>query len=300
MSVPDPDETDQRQTPSLSQVRRAENIQIVVATGVLSGYITLSTKNMLPRGVIGAWMNIFALFSLIFLGIKLTVITINTHTTSVSLGDFPSIMQPVVERWPSLPFSLVDIDRIMLPVIYIFSFWGIVLLYMGDLLYNKVASIVDVNILGLFSNLDLSYAYIAATILVLLVAAVRFAVAYNATMTQLKTASTGGDILLASGRSGSEAEIQLRNPSTEQAISADNISMVVNKPTGVSVDIGHSRIVDESNNEWRPIRDIPPGRTMNMSLTFTRERGSDANPSEITVTTRFKDEYEQVEVFEFA
>lgn len=304
MSSSDSVGSNQPETLSLQQVKRAENIQIVVATGVISAYIALLSRDFLPTGVLRIGLEIFVVSSLVFLVLKLTFITVTTYTSNISNTDLPSYIPRffwiVLERAPSLR----TVDRIILPFLYIFSFWGTLISLLPILIPDQATTEISIAISGLVgstvgnaADLFLPLLYLGLAILGLIPPAIRYTLGYKTAMTEIETASTGGTILLTSGGAGSEAEIQLRNPSEDEAVDADDIRIRIDSPDWIEVTVENTIPVDEDENERKPTHGLPPNGLMNLSIIFRSASSGSRSTSQVKISTIFKNQIEQIETY---
>lgn len=246
---------------SRQEIQRAENIHILVALGVLSAFVALSTTRevALPTLTCVFYSNeltcilfFHALLSLLFIPLKLATITVLPFYSP---------------KW------VRNIDHKYLPMLHVFIFMGslpaLVILAAG---YNPTHPYL---VLG----------YFAIEGIVLIIPAVIYGLKFQKKVSDLNTTATDREVIVAGSGSGDAAELHVENP-TEDRIAKDEIRFTVDSPPGLTVRIGQCTPTNDSETEFKPKTGLEPGEPSILPVEIWREDTSPGiSQSEIRITT---------------
>lgn len=287
---------DERDIDFARSQRRIENVHLVVATAVLSAYLSLSSTNSLPDGKLSWPIKIAAIASALFLYVKISIITIYPYQKYYNKkdGSYSWIASVFGRLYPNRMPNLKQIDRTLLPVIYVLFIWGSPIPAL--LAYLPKISTLRVFDESSFLVQNSGGIYLLILLLTLIPLALRYQTAYSQTMAHLETGSTNKTIMMGSGGASAEASIEVSNPDETNPISADDIRFLVDSPAGIDVTIGQSIPVDDEI--WKPRRDVPAGQRLLLPVFFNQTSEWDSISEDIVeVTVQFQGDYEIVEKY---
>lgn len=276
--------------------RRIENVQLLVSTAILSVYFGFSPTDSLPNVLLSHAIDAAAIFSGVFLFIKLSIITVYPYQRYYAETDGSyHILLSIFDRLYSDSFpSLKRIDRTVLPIVYVLFIWS-------SPIVALLAYLPEISGLGSFDVPSFLVQnsggiYLLIFILTLIPLALRYQTAYSQTMAHLETASTSKTVLMGSGGSSAQATIEVSNPNNDNPLPAEDIRFLVNSPDGIDVTIGQSIPVED--DVWEPYRDVPAGERLLLPVVFDQTPEWDSISEDVVeITVQFQGDYEVVEKY---
>lgn len=249
------------------QVERAENVQVVVAIAVLSGYLTILTEPDAPFQRFSFTVNVLAFVALLFLVGKLITLT----------------LRPFYEHgW------LREADRKVLPGMFVVIFaitFAIILpsaIPLPEFDYNRIIQWISQVIPGPLKATDI---YILIWAIVSILVGWQYASWTAETMSQIETAAPNVRITFTSGERGETFPLTLKNP-YDTEIPPEDISIDMVPSSGVSVDIPQAKKLDE--NVWRPRLAIPANDRLKVDIQIKRsEEAEDISDESIEIITKY-------------
>lgn len=238
-----------------SRERRVENIHILVALAVFSAYLSGLPAN-LSNTEFGGVFELFGIISIIYLGLKISTISV----------------RPV---WDPKPLAMFD--GYCLPIIYVVLLWGSVITLFLDSLPAVARPLLNLVSLKLFILLEF---------IILIVLGMLYVRVYGRAM-GIQTTSTDRIRVFSGGPHGDSLEVILRNE-THQRIPKEDIRIRVEAPEDVEiVDVQPAVEVDEG---WMPAIDLEPNQRFKISINVSPEEDrTEAAEETFTITTAFGD-----------
>lgn len=295
---------------SVEQVKRAENIQIVIATATISAYVALLGRNILPNNFFSDLFFGSVVFSSIFLILKMTALTTLVYRTEVETNktssSFDAYLLKIGSLWGYLPgpeseglSSVSQIvrwaNRTVVPLLYALLLW-IILIYIPFFTITKLApKQLVVNILQLTSNLLFQVTFTLVSAPIVIIMAARFLLGYRATMAQIETGSVPGPIFVASGPSGSDTELLIKSSSESKKYKNTDIRLEVDRPSSVAVDIDPAELVED--DVWMPKHDLPAGERMILGVNIQRECSDTTSGDEVAISVLLDGDLQMTETY---
>lgn len=268
-----------RTSPSTrKQIERAENVQVLVAIAVLSGYLTILTGSDTPFSSFSFALNVLAFVALLFLAGKLVTLT----------------LRPFYEHdW------LRAADRKVLPgsfvVIFVISF-AIILPSVVPPIGIDFGSLIQPISQAIPDPLKAADIYIIAWAIVSILVGRQYASWTAKTMSDLETATPNVRLTFTSGSRGQTFPLTLKNP-YEEEIPPDDVRIEVEPTAGVDVDIPQAKQLGDYT--WRPRLAIPPNERMEVKIQITRsEEAEDISEESVEVVTKYLGRVQQKHIVE--
>lgn len=250
------------------QVERAENVQVLVAIAILSGYISLPES---PDALFNSFsfaLNVLAFVSLLFLGGKLITLTV----------------RPVYSHQ-----LLKKLDRKILPGFFVFIFlmaFGVILPSVIPISGQNIASFAQELSMGFPWGFDASDTYI----LIWALASIPFGYLYVSKtankMSDLETVAPDVRLSFTSGSRGETFSFDLKNPHDEK-IPPEDIRIELNPSPGVDVDIPDAKHLEE--RIWRPRLAVPANSRLGISVQITRsDESSEISDEHVEIITKYQ------------
>lgn len=269
------EEVELSRTPSIKQVERAENVQVLVAIAVLSGYLTIRMGSDASfHSFFFFIINILSFIALLFLAGKLVTLSV----------------RPFYEHaW------LRKADRKVLPGIFVVMFiitFAVVLpllILLPDI--GRLIQLISQSVLGRFQAI-----YTLLWSVVSLLVAYQYASLTAKTMSDLETAAPNVRISFTSGSRGQTFPLTLKNPYNEK-IDPEDIQIEIETTSGVDIDIPQAKSLGEGI--WQPRLAIPPNDRMNIQIQITRPENADNISNEsVEVVIKYLERIQQKHVVE--
>lgn len=260
------------------QVERAENVQVLVAIAVLSGYLTILTDSNAPFQSFSFVIDVLAFVALMFLVGKLVTLSV----------------RPFYEHsW------LRKADRKALPGIFVVMFvlaFAVILPSVVPLPGINLDGVIQTILQVLSGPLEGADIYIGVWAILSLLGARQYAVWTAETMSDLETAAPNVRISFTSGSRGQTFPLELKNPYDEE-IPPEDVRIEVEATSGVDVDIPQAKSLGEGI--WRPRLAIPANERMNVRIQITRsEAAEDISEESVEVVTKYLGRTQQRHVVE--
>jgi hypothetical protein len=260
------------------QVERAENVQVLVAIAVLSGYLTILTDPEAPFQSFSFVINVLAFVALLFLVGKLVTLSV----------------RPFYEHtW------LRRADRKVLPGTFVVMFVVTVAVILPSVIplpgidFDGLIQSISQAIPGPVEATDI---YIGLWAIVSLLVARQYASWTAKTMSDLETAAPNVRISFTSGSRGQTFPLTLKNPYDEE-IPPEDVRIEVESTSGVGVDIPQAKSLGEGI--WRPRLAVPANDRMNVQIQITRsEDAEDISDESVEVVIKYLGRTQQKHVVE--
>lgn len=260
------------------QVERAENVQVLVAIAVLSGYLTILTDPEAPFQSFSFVINVLAFVALFFLVGKLVTLSV----------------RPFYEHtW------LREADRKVLPGTFVVMFvvtFAVILpsvIPLPGIDSDRLIQTISQAIPGPLEAADI---YIGVCAIVSLLVACQYASWTAETMYDLETAAPNVRISFTSGSRGQTFPLTLKNPYDEE-IPPEDVRIDVEATSGVNVDIPQAKSLGQGI--WRPRLAVPANDRMNVQIQITQsEDAEDISDESVEVVTKYLGRTQQKHVVE--
>jgi|GEM_PF-5371416 len=260
------------------QVERAENVQVLVAIAVLSGYLTILTGPDAPFQSFSFAINVLAFVALLFLVGKLVTLSV----------------RPFYEHtW------LRAADRKLLPGTFVVMFvvtFAVILpsvIPLPGIDFDGLIQPISQAIPGPLEAADI---YIGLWAILSLLVARQYASWTAETMSDLETAAPNVRISFTSGSRGQTFPLTLKNPYDEE-IPPEDVRIEVEATSGVDVTIPQAKSLGEGI--WRPRLAVPANDRMNVQIQITRSEGAeDISDESVEVVTKYLGRTQQKHVVE--
>lgn len=268
-----------RPSPDLrKQIERAENVQVVVAVAVLSGYLTILTEDDSLFDSFSAAIDILAFVALVFLAGKLFTLTLRPFFQHNYLAFIDQKILPGM-----FAFIFLITFAVILPTVLPFPDVDF------DVLIDRLSQIIP-------SPLEAADIYIFIWAVVSLIIGWRYASLTSETMSELETAAPDVRLTFSSGERGQTFPLTLKNPYDEE-IPPEDIRIEVEPSSGVEVDVPQAENI--STNVWRPRLQIPADSRMNVNFKITRsDDAEEISEESIEITTKYLGRVQQRNIVE--
>lgn len=236
------------------QIERAENVQVLVALGVISGYLSIKSGRFPSFKPFMSTADAVSVISFLFLTGKLITLTFRPYRDHW-------ILQKADRKW--LPGAFV--------IAFVVSFATIppTILPLPAVDFQRVILKMPEYVPSLFA-LTIADAYIVVWAILSILIGWRYATWTDRTMAELETAVPNVQVSFTSGSRGRTFPLTLKNPYDEE-IPARDIQIAVSPSSGVEVDIPQAKKIDD--NTWRPRLAIPPREPLQIRVKITRKEG---------------------------
>lgn len=261
------------------QIERAENVQVLVAIAILSGYLTLNTNETTLISSFETVVDILAFSALVFLFGKLLTLTVR-------------------------PFKdhkvLREADRKVFPGIFLltFSVTFAVIVYTIMPIPNFLANFSlqwDIPKIGA-GKVQPADIYIILWSLLSAKAALTYKSWTSERMSVIETTAPTVTISFTSGSRGETFPLTLENPNSE-SVSPEDIRLEITPSSGVEVDIPEAKELGE--NTWRPRLAIPGNERLEMKINITRsDEADDVSEEEVKIETFFRGKLQRKHIVE--
>lgn len=236
-----------------SRERRVENIHILVALAVFSAYLSDLPAN-LSNTEFGGAFEIFGIVSIIYLGLKITIISV----------------RPV---WDPKP--LAQFDGYFLPIIYVILLWGSVTTLFLDSIPIVARLLLNLVSIQLFITIE---------VIILIFLGVLYVRLYGRAM-GLQTTSNDRIRVFSGGPHGDSLQVFLRNQ-TNQRIPKEDVHILIDAPD--DIEIGDVQPAVKVNGGWMPAIDLEPNERFKISINVSPgEDRTEPNEETITVKTEY-------------
>lgn len=260
------------------QIERAENVQVLVAIAILSGYLTVLTNSNSPLQSFSFVINLLAFVAVVFLVGKLVTLSV----------------RPFYEHsW------LREADRKVLPgtfvVMFVVSFAVILpsLITIPGFDFDGLIRTISQAIPGPLEAADI---YILVWAIVSILVAAQYASWTAETMSDLETAAPNVRISFTSGSQGQTFPLSIKNPYDEE-IPPEDVRIEIETTSGVNVDIPLAKNLGEG--VWRPRLAVPANDRMDIQIQITRsEDAEDISDELVEVVTKYLGRTQQKHVVE--
>lgn len=260
------------------RVERAENVQVLVAIAILSGYLTTFTGGETPFQSFSHIIDVLALVALLFLIGKLVTLSV----------------RPFYEHdW------LRKADRKILPGAFVIIFvvtFAILLPSILPLKWLDLEGAIESISEALPGPLGLTDIYILPWAIVSILVARQYALWTAETMSDLETAAPNVRISFTSGSRGQTFPLTLKNSYNEQ-IPAEDVRIEAKPTPGVDVEIPQAKTLAE--NTWRPRLSIPANDRLNIKVKITRsDDAKDISERSVELVVKYLGRIQQRHVVE--
>lgn len=260
------------------QIERAENVQVVVAVAVLSGYLTILTEDDSLFESFSLAIDILAFAAVLFLAGKLLTLTVRPFYQH----NYLAVIDQKILPWMFVFIFLITFAVIIPAVIPLpdFDF---------DALIDRISQIIP----GGVGAADI---YILFWALVSVLIGWQYASWTSKTMSELETAAPDVRFTFSSGKGGQTFPLTLKNP-YDNEISPEDIRIKVEPSAGVEVDVPQAK--ELGANVWRPRMAIPADSRMNMHFQITRsDDKSEISEESVEITTEYLGRVQQRHIVE--
>lgn len=260
------------------QVERAENVQVLVAIAILSGYLTILTDSDTLFQSFSFVIDVLAFVTLLFLVGKLVTLSV----------------RPFYEHtW------LREADRKALPGTFVIMFvitFAVILPSVVPLPGVDFGGVIQTLSRVIPGPLEAADIYIGIWAIVSLLVARQYASWTTETMSDLETATPNVPISFTSGSRGQTFPLTLKNPYDEEILPED-VRIEVEATSGVDVNISQAESLGEGI--WQPRLAVPANGRMNIRIQITRSEDADEISEEsVEVVTKYLGRTQQKHIVE--
>lgn len=262
------------------QVERAENVQVLVAIAVLSGYLSNFTSYNAPFQSFSFVIRLLALGAFLFLVGKLLTLTVRPFYEHAWLRKIDRKVLPVLFTLVFAITAAVIIPSIILPT---------------DIEVGKTIQEFFQLTLGPLKTVDI---YICVCAIASLAFGHQYALWIAKTMSELETTAPDVPISFTSGSQGETFPLELRNPYNNE-IPPEDIRIEIESTSGVDVKINQAKSLGEGI--WRPRLAVPSNSRMNIKIQITRsEEAEQISDESVKITTKYLNRTKNTNIVELS
>lgn len=243
-----------------NQIAQIDQVHIATAVGIITTFATLYASGHLSLDT-EMYLNLVVNFETILgLHVAAAILFIPAKLSTMTLS--PPVYDSELTR---------KVNDFVLPALHVFVLWG-------GLIPALMVFLSTSSEWNLLSGI-----YFILEIIGLLYPAYHYATGYNRAMSDIKASTTNRVLIPKGGRGETTTRLQLENSSSE-AISPDKISIKVDAPEGISVEVGQTRSAPDKDI-LRPLRELKAKSTVNLPVTIEIDSDQEITDGNIKITT---------------